>query len=709
MAIFGLDFYGLSKYGGLVYIDYGVDPFLGQAINYQRIKLTWNEPSGQWNEFRILVSRAGFSINENDGTVILDIQAGHAADSSHTPRHTSYDYGYPGWYYFSIFILNNVSGDWERAATVSVLAPTNYDGQDYLWGLIPSYFRTIQDITAGFSDALYNVNPALYMSPGSAVDNEHLKGFIGVFGWGFDNLRSQIDTVLWDYDPSKAHVSRLGLLASELGFDLEQTVPAPTARNLVRNLGLLYRMRGTPQGIAELLGLATGWEVDVLLGPNRMLSEDQGNFVNPMTQPWSPYIRYTTGMAVTFDGFIYTANETAYGADEAPAIGGADNTWWNHTTAVVQNTTLARTDTNQIGSWMAFSATTGAAFTAVGDTFIGEGAVNPLDPGDFTANVLGFRNPEGGTDDFLIRTAPFLVGQTDFDPGTIQELTVPTPVAVLNYQQGVTYQQQDLVNFNGAVYMAIRETSRYPWSTDWKKMGYDRRMRLCLSFYTHGQFVGDATAKLVTPYVIAFDDTGSFLYDVQMNDSQVTNVYYDSMAQATAFNPSRVTDVGGATWEWMNSTWGQDWFPTGDGFVWPDLMSQAYAMFDSTISDCNVGITFENVGDREMGVAFRCSDNFSTDPTGGGNTGVPAGYIARTPLMNAWVATQLGLYKVVSETITLVSDYSGVVTFNDGDRLTVQASGTNISVYQNGNIIVTVSDSFNETATQCGIVALNAA
>lgn len=692
MAVYGLDFYGLSKYGGNLFIDYGVHPFTAQAVSHTQIQVNWHEPSGDWNRFRVLVSRAGFASNPDDGTVVLEIKNGS------TPQQLLDDVSMPGWYYYTIYIYSNENAQWERAGCASALAPTDYQSGQKLWELVPNYFKKIRDNTAGYSDVNFTLNPALYESQENTVDNQHLQQFLNVFGWGYDIIRTQIDTVLWGYQPDKMHFSRLKLLANQLGTDLEQVVPGATTRSLVRNLGLLYRKRGTDDGIGEIIALSTGWQVDIDLGPNIMLNEDQANFINPVVPPWDPQVRYVTGDHVQYDSYFYHALQTAYGPDQGPSSGGVTNTYWQHDNTIEENIELVRDDTGNIGTWEAYAVGAAKPLTTITSTNIGRGVTHPFDPTIKSTNALSVKNTLATTDDIIIRTPPWFLDDDDFDRELTQASTIPVPTGVTVWDPEVSYDRGDLVNFAGTVWEATRSTTRNPMSTDWKRLGYDRRVRLNLSFYTHGKFVGSATSNLVNPYVLVFNDIGDKLYEVVMDSSQVDDVIYDGMAQEHAFTPARPVDIGNAAWGHMKGLWTQDFEWDGDGFVYPEDHVQSYAFMDTPLSDCSVGVTYKSLGDRKMGILLRCSDN-PIGPTAGG------GY-ALVDIQNGWIVTQTEIYLIVAGVAqTPIADYSAN-PFEAGDRMIVTTDGDDVTLYKNDEFMLTVNNSFNNTATKHGLIAL---
>src|ERR1700759_5747396 len=120
MAIFGIDFYGLSTYGAKVSIEYGIAPFIAEAISPTQISLTWSEPKGDWSTFRVLVNRSGYSINPDDGVSIYEV-------SGKTTGSTTDEVSGSGWDSYTVFIYNNENQSWERAGVDFAWTAGSYD------------------------------------------------------------------------------------------------------------------------------------------------------------------------------------------------------------------------------------------------------------------------------------------------------------------------------------------------------------------------------------------------------------------------------------------------------------------------------------------------------------------------------------------------------------------------------------------------------
>lgn len=63
MAVFGKDFYGLSKYGANLSIQYDVNPFDSNADGYGNVRVTWEIPGGTWDSLRLVRSKTVYAVD----------------------------------------------------------------------------------------------------------------------------------------------------------------------------------------------------------------------------------------------------------------------------------------------------------------------------------------------------------------------------------------------------------------------------------------------------------------------------------------------------------------------------------------------------------------------------------------------------------------------------------------------------------------------
>ena len=683
MATFGADYYGRSKYGGTRRIDFGVEPFTAHAITFDAVRVEWNDPSGDWGGFRLLRSRAGYPVNESDGVVLYETTSSPSSRNFVDTGLTA------GWVYYSIFLYNTARGTWERAGTVDTMVAYDFKSTDRLWSLLPDYYKQVRDPGAGFSQSAFQINPAIYLSNEQSVPNEQLIRFLHVFGYSFDHLRTQIDTVLDGYDPRTMHQKRLTLLAEQFGGEIYPGVPAANNRNLVRNLGLLYRKRGTVDGIRELLELATGYDIDVRIGKNMMLNEDQSQFVHPQVPPWDPFTRYTVGDRVRYGavGQFFEALQTAYGVTQGPNIDYTANAYWRidkFVEELVEDTSVNRVDTGDVSTWQV--KIDGGAVVPE-NTFIAAGYNDPTNPAGGNYNSLAFKNYTGAPATMIVRSIPLNKDETTaLDRRLTLESAIPIPVVVNTFTSGKAYETDDLVMHLGRPWRATRTTTETPStsSSHWERLGHDKKIRLCFSMHVHGKFSGvvNSGSQSVQPYFMSFNESGDLTYESYLTAASTANVFYDPFIASGGLVSGRAGATGGI-WESVTGSWSQGVNQDG-GYMYPAGTTRTFSVTNSGIANTNVGVTFKALGAREMGLVFRYSD-----------------------ASNFWMATHSGgLYKVVAGAAR-ANPSSGAASwsaFVPGERMTVVLNGNSITVKRDGVTVATATDSFNSTATRHGII-----
>jgi hypothetical protein len=105
---------------------------------------------------------------------------------------------------------------------------------------------------------------------------------------------------------------------------------------------------------------------------------------------------------------------------------------------------------------------------------------------------------------------------------------------------------------------------------------------------------------------------------------------------------------------------------------------QSHATIDAGISDCTVAVDavvfVPSIG--ETGMCFRATDT-----------------------NNLWITNTTGLFKRVAGSFTSMGSFAYVA----GDRISAVLSGSSIVMKKNGVTILSVTDSFNSTATKHGL------
>lgn len=661
-----------------------VEPFEAAVIGYDEVRLTWSAPQpGTWTALMLVRSRSGYPRTSDDGVHVVTF------DTANWYQQNSYtETGLTGgWHYYSLF-LRDAFG-WQRVTMVDALVPYDYGSTDKMWDNLPGHYRVIRDDTADMNLVNLRINADLYDdTAGGATDNLTLASFIGIFGWGFDLLRTQAEQLLVTYDPDLIHPTRLKLLSQQFGHEPEVAVPAHVNRTIVRNLAALYRERGTVSGIKALVASVSGWDVDVRVGPNMMLSEDQAAFVNPEVLDWDPTVDYSAGALVQRNNWTYEAvADDTLGLAESPPTTATNNANWTYVSypRVVAGGTRALT--GDVGTWQARLSGAAGDGATQGVTKLVKGVQDPVTPTMFDASALQIaRTGANGASWIDVISVPSIATGMTAKP-LILESGIPIPRPTI-WESGRLYRTGEFTIYKGAAYEALYDTTTVPTNTTyWVRVGADDRISFTLSVYAHGPFVGGANGtggKTVGARAYTYDRDGAVIEtlhsDVLTWQAPVFDPFVDD---ATSINTSRVTPTG--------QTWGSDaagtWLIDRDnsgGWASLPASGRSHRWITSSADNRTIAVTYQQ------------------DP---GTTRLAGIIFRRSGPGDFWIATQTGLYKVVASAAR-ANPASGAFTwsqFTKGQRMSVHLVGNVITVYRNGVSLGSATDSFNNTATQHGL------
>lgn len=313
---YGIGKYGLPRvYGVPLYTPYTVEPigsaenFTAQSKDYTTILVKWSRPQVPngitISQYQLVQNRYGFPVDQNDGNILL-------SSSNYFGNQYQDQNVIPGsFHYYGFYILLS-TGAWVRAGFTSCLAVTNHGSGQELYGYLPNYFRSTDniDLTA----------PA----GGNAV----LLDYLNVIGWGLDYVKTQYDTQFNTLNnPMQMSLRDLYNLAEQLGIPFQPEVPASVMRKAVANWTVVSQQRGTQTGIGNAITLLTGYDVDLQTGVNKLLENDQSQPLAPIYSAWNVDTAYKTGNMVTYNGYTYVANVNSLAL--SPTGSNSNNTQWN--------------------------------------------------------------------------------------------------------------------------------------------------------------------------------------------------------------------------------------------------------------------------------------------------------------------------------------------------------------------------------------------
>jgi hypothetical protein len=663
VAIYKYTRYGTERYGPVVidwslygatgtnlpltskFVDFEVDPIVAEPMGYDLISLTWQSPSGIWTGLRVLKNFTGYSVNETDGEILLDVTA---------PDHSLIDSGVRAgaWHYYTLFVQSE--GVWQRAGGTSTLMVVNHGYGQRLFDHLPAHHQT------SGTDA--NDSP---------IENETLKKFLNVLGWGLDYVKTNLDSLQFLNDPKKSHINDLARLADQLGITYEASAPSALFRQRVGSAAVLGREKGTLEQLQSLISMTTSLDVELSLSPNRMVNDDAATFVHPVYPLYTTFLNYASGERIRFNGYVYQCNTGgAYGQAQAPPGTQASNTWWTNL-ANTTDVTLVDAD-GAIAGWEPTHYSGALNPTLV----LALGVQSVQSATDLTSNALKVSNATGSTADLGARSIAKRLGETTTDRGQVFKFGAPIPLP-LPYLDTDNYQRDTLVNFDGKVYRATHEVMGIAPSGGliddgyWESIGLDDRVNLAVSLYAKA---GAGFIIPAYPVIEFFDQLGALVATVDTEKESTSGSTFDSFGNRFGTLVGRTLDTGGMTWTVPSGTWTVS--DLAGGVLWP-LTTGLITVPGS--ADGNVSATFDAaaVGTNKQFVTFR------------GDT---------TTFLKA---TRTALYSSMPGTDTLLGSYS--TPFSDNDRITVNFIGTEITVMRNGVSVLGVTSTFNQTATLHGL------
>jgi hypothetical protein len=658
VGTYGVSLYGLSKYGTDIHPDFDVSPFTATPVDYSTVLLDWKAPAGTWDSLRLIRNRYGWAVNENDGEILLDQT--HAATSFS-------DKGVVGghWLYYTIFI--SASGQWSRAGTISCLMPKNNGYTELLYDLIPDHYKV-------------DVQPGNNVTDDSNTLNPYLTPFLSIFGFGFDIVKSYYDSNRYTNDAMRTRFDNIAQLANQFGIQYEASAPAYLFRQRVRDAATLGRQKGTLEQIRSIISETTGYDADLSIGDNLMLSDDQADFDHPTFPQWDSGVNYASGEKVEFGSYLYQAGSSgAYGQAQAPTGTNASNAYW---TVVSYGTDSTLVDANgHVAGWEEISFTAGVT-PGTNGVLVGIGVQNPTNPDDKAGNALWVRNTNSGGSvaTMGVRSVGRLSGQSTMDPQQPVLFGVPIPYTWQAWDNNTDYQPGDMVVFHGRIYQALTASLNVSPPTtptanaQWTPLGYDDRVQMCLSGYAQA-YSGEQVN--VYPFVEYYDSHGALITSLY-SDTVPAYTVLDSFSQGWVDWTTRTTDLGGASWTETLGQWTSGGYAGGSAY--PVGATASIATVPGH-ADGTVAATFLTSPSNALrqGVVFRLQD-----------------------ASNYWRAGRTGLHRI--EAGSWVATYAYSQTFLDGDRITVAFSGSNITVQRNGTQVLTLTNSTFSTATKVGMV-----
>jgi len=280
----------MSKYSSLVYdqsyygqksrLAFSVSPFTAVALDYNSVQLDWSAPVGGYTAFRVLRNQEGFSETVEDGAIIYEefnIDGTSGTVSISTLLDQQVDGNIPAlvggkFAFYRIWILKAADSVWYPAGQTYVLIPSAHP----TYGPNKITLQTTHDRTMSLLPKVFTSSSQ--SSIDEVSEDTDLYRFMEAFSFTVDELFTLAETLLPNYAESKTSPSILWSKSNQLGLTPESTLATKNQKRMIREALYMYSRKGTPNALQTLVESVTGYNSDITVSPNLMLSNADSTF-----------------------------------------------------------------------------------------------------------------------------------------------------------------------------------------------------------------------------------------------------------------------------------------------------------------------------------------------------------------------------------------------------------------------------------------------
>lgn len=286
--------YGNPKYSGAYYgeaprFPFSVEPFTATAIDYDRILLTWSNPTGAINGMRLVRNQEGFGESPEEGVVLFEQNGDPSTfgDTVYTDGEDNFldadlrnDIALVSgrWTYYTMWVRRDTNL-WVKADELVVLLPKEHgtrlpDGSNLLSTHI------------NFMDLLPRVFTSAEQSPLGTIDpSSDLYQFLEGMSFTVDEILTLAELLLPDFSGKNYNPGILELKSRELGLAEEEQQAVLRKKRMTREALYMYARKGTLTGVATMIEALTGFAPRITSTKNLFLSNQDSTF-NKSTGYW---------------------------------------------------------------------------------------------------------------------------------------------------------------------------------------------------------------------------------------------------------------------------------------------------------------------------------------------------------------------------------------------------------------------------------------
>ena len=277
MAKYSNGVYHTFKYGDTPRLVFSAEPLTLDVLTFNKVKLTWVSPIGNFTKFRIVRNQNGLPSSAEDGVIIYRTRSLDGAslqgklpfnsfvDGQDNPTSIPLTPGANVYYRIFLYTSDNI---WVVAAEATDVVPKDTDAMLKFLNTLPrvlvskelSPTGTIPLKTDSNKSDFYNFNDALIFT--------------------YEQMLTQIDLLRPKYNFDSANYYTIPTEFFSVGLTPEYNIPTTNQRRLIRDAIHLYQTKGTKAGIQEYSEDLTNYPTTLSYSPNLLLSVQESTFYN---------------------------------------------------------------------------------------------------------------------------------------------------------------------------------------------------------------------------------------------------------------------------------------------------------------------------------------------------------------------------------------------------------------------------------------------
>ena len=274
MAKYGNAVYGASTYGESAKLAYSVAPMSINVIDFSKVLINWQQPTGNFSKFRLVRNQAGFPETAEDGFIIFEQSSTDGSsiegqvsqlsftDGEENPAQTPIVSGSQVYYRVFLFTSDKI---WVVAGSITDLVPFNTGATERTLNVLPRVLTTDELSPLGV------VNP-----------NSELYQFLDAFAFTYEQMSTELTLLRPSHNRDKSLYATIPAESLNLGLTVEPNLPVVNQHRLAREAIYLYSNRGTKIGLEGYAEGLTGYGPSAIISSNLLLSVQDSTFYNSL-------------------------------------------------------------------------------------------------------------------------------------------------------------------------------------------------------------------------------------------------------------------------------------------------------------------------------------------------------------------------------------------------------------------------------------------